>query len=414
MNYINRIGPLLLLFLLWVSANTQLLAAETASPKSLSIILEQALANHPLMAKAKANLDKARAMAKASSQPLYNPEIALDYESNLEDTRSLGLSQTIDWADKQGAQGKIGQRQLLAAEAEYTATRQALIVDILKKINQYQYFESALELNKKQLNTLADFVEIAKKRFAVGDINAIELDLALLTAGEISLNSAKIQSDHYQAKLSLEALFNFDPPSFPQLSSDLIQLKKVASDELLQQHPLLRQYQQLKSAAQSAIKLAQSNASPDPTISINAGKEGNENIVSLGFSMPIFVRNNWSAEIDAAIAESVAVEQDYLNTYRQVLVSIKSSYRRLELTYQAYSDWQRQNKSGLNRRTQQLQKLWKSGDLATSDYLIQIQQSLDTQIAAAELKAELMDAWFDYQLASGQIDFWLGLKANRQ
>jgi len=379
--------------------------------KALRGIVDRALANHPLMLKAEADLQKSQASAKAKSRPLYNPEIALDYESNLEDTRTLGLSQTIDWSDKQAAQGRIGKQNFQAAKAEYQATRQSLMVEILKSINRFQYFEKALLLNQKQTDTLKEFVDIAKKRFAVGDINAIELDLALLTAGEISLNSAKIQSDHYQAKLNLEALFYFERQSIPRLGSDLVHLPQLSTEKLLVAHPRLKQYQQLRAAAKSAIKLAQRNAKPDPTVSVNAGKEGVQNIVSLGFSMPIFVRNNWSAEIDEAIAESVSVEQDYQNTYRQLLVKIKSSYRRLQLTYQAYQVWQAQNQSGLIRRSQQLQKLWKSGDLATSDYLIQIQQSLDTQIAAAKLKAELMDAWFDYQLASGQIEHWLGLSS---
>jgi len=437
MKYTFRIGRLTLIFFLWVvgcqtvnafqrgsesgsekisnpaykSTSVEYSHAVSNQVKALKAIVDTALANHPMMAKAEANLQKSRASARANARPLYNPEIALDYESNVEDTRTLGLSQTIDWSDKQAAQGRIGQRNLLAAEAQYNATRQSLMVEILKSINRFQYFELALLLNQKQTNRLQEFIDIAKKRFAVGDINAIELDLALLTAGEISLNSAKIQSDHYQAKLELEALFNFEPQTIPRLNSDLIQLPQISAQKLVIAHPRLKQYQQLKEAAKSAIKLAERNAKPDPTVSVNAGKEGSQNIVSLGFSMPIFVRNNWSAEIDAAIAESVVVEQDYLNIYRQLLVNIKSSDRRLKLTYQAYQAWQAQNQSGLLRRSQQLQKLWKSGDLATSDYLIQIQQSLDTQIAAAKIKAELMNAWFDYQLASGQIGHWLDLSS---
>lgn len=385
-------------------------AVEPVNSKALIEVVDTVLAVHPKMQLAKARLEQAMAESKAKMQPLYNPTLALDYESNVENISTIGISQTIDWSNKQGANQSIALQGQLSAKAAFIRLRQSITADFLKTINRSQSTRNAAQLNQQQLDTLEEFVDIAKQRFKVGDISQVELDLALLTAGELRMSSAKIQSNNFSAQLSLDAFFNFERQSVPELSIKLIDLDSTKIELLLQNHPLLKQLSTASKMAKNEIKLAERQAKADPTISINAGKEGDENIVSLGFSMPLFVRNNFSAQVDAAIANSVAVEQDYLSAYRDVFVQVKSTKQRLQLTLSAYHRWIEQSYSGLQQRGALLQKLWKSGDLETTDYLIQLQQTLNTQIAATQLKAEVINAWIEFLVASGQIDQWLMLE----
>lgn len=384
-------------------------AVETVKSKPLLDIVDTVLAVHPQIQWAQARLEKIAAESDAKMQPLYNPELAIDYESNVENSSIIGISQTIDWSDKQGAYQQIGENNLLSAQAEFIAIRQSIAADFLKKINRSQAGKTAAELNSQQMETLQAFVDIAERRFKVGDISQVELDLALLAAGEIRMNSAKIQSDYYSAQLELEAFFNFEKMAIPTLEVDIIGFDSSSIEQLLGQHPLLKQLKIASNVAKSEIKLAERQKSADPTISINAGKEGDESVINLGFSMPLFIRNRFSAEVDAAIANSVVVEQYYLNAYREILVSVKTTKKSLSLTLEAYRQWMKLSQSGLQQRGKLLQKLWKSGDLETTDYLVQIQQTLDTRIAATQLKADVINAWIDFLVASGQIDDWLNL-----
>jgi len=363
-------------------------AVETTQSKPLIELADIALASHPLMQLAKARFDQAVANSKANSQPLYNPELALDYESNVEDTATIGISQTFDWSDKQGALRQIGEQNLASAQAEFTGVRQAIAADLLNKVNRFQSSKQIADLNAQQMGTLEEFVEIAKRRFSVGDISQIELDLALLAAGEIRMNSAKIQADSFAAKLQLDAFFNFEKMSIPELAISLIKPDIESVEGLLQEHPRLLQLRRASNAAKGGIKLAERLA------------------------RALFIRNNFSAQVDSAIANSVAVEQDYLNAYRDVLVAVKSTKKSLDLTLAAYHHWMSQSQAGLQQRAKLLQKLWRSGDLETTDYLVQLQQTLDTRIAATQLKADVFTAWVDYLVASGQIDLWLALKNN--
>ncbi len=384
-------------------------SATLKEPDRLIDIVKEAVILHPLVQAASEKLNQASADARANRQPIYNPALSIDYESNIDDISTIGISQTIDWSDKRESLQKIGMQNKAAAEAEYIVTQQKVAASFLKKINQFQSSEQASAINSQQISILEKFLEIAKLRFKAGDISQIDLDLVLLAAGEVRMNSAKIQADYFTAETELSAFLNFKKVFIPEIPLQIIQVDNTPVEQLLANHFLLKQLRLRSQAALAQIKLANRSKSADPTVSFNAGKEGDESIYNVGFSIPLFVRNNFNAQVDSAIANAAAVEQQYKNSYRQVLVAVKSSRKNLQLTYDAYQKWIGESQLGLQQRSQLLQKLWKSGDLSTADYLVQIQQTLNTQISVIQLKAQVIDAWVDYLLASGNINSWLSL-----
>jgi len=387
-------------------------AADPVLLSRLSDLVKDAVALHPLVQSAKQRLNKAKADSSASDQPLYNPELSIDYESNVEDTSTLGYSQTIDWSNKRDALSQIGRQNKEVIQTELLVIRQMVAADFVKKINQYQTAKIAFGLNSQQISALEQFVDIAQRRFKIGDISQVELDLALLVAGEIRMNSAGIQAEYFSAETELSAFVNFEKIDVPEILIQWIRLDQRPIELLLNDHPRLKQLRLATQIANSQIKLASRNKSADPTITVNAGKEGDQSIYSLGISVPLFVRNSFAAEVESAIANAAAIEQNYRNSYRDLLVAIKNSRKTLELTFAAYQNWINQSQSGLQKRGELLQRLWKSGDLSTTDYLVQLQQTLDTQISATRLKAKVINAWIEYLLVSSQIDQWLGLGKN--
>ena len=66
----------------------------------------------------------------------------------------------------------------------------------------------------------------------------------------------------------------------------------------------------------------------------------------------------------------------------------------------------------LKGRIALLKQLWKAGEIGTTDYLVQLQQTLDTQVSAAALRAAVWDAWIRWLSASGQIEYWLGIQTD--
>ncbi len=54
-----------------------------------------------------------------------------------------------------------------------------------------------------------------------------------------------------------------------------------------------------------------------------------------------------------------------------------------------------------------LETLWRAGEISTTDYLLQVQQALDTQIAGIELHGDFWNAWLAWMNHSASLDNWL-------
>ena len=75
----------------------------------------------------------------------------------------------------------------------------------------------------------------------------------------------------------------------------------------------------------------------------------------------------------------------------------------------AWKQWQSSGASATGERAELLERLWKAGELSTSDYLVQLKQALDTALAGAELRGELLRATLDHLSAAGRLDDWTGM-----
>ncbi len=54
-----------------------------------------------------------------------------------------------------------------------------------------------------------------------------------------------------------------------------------------------------------------------------------------------------------------------------------------------------------------IERLWKAGEISATDYLVQLKQRLDSQIAGVELQSRTWQAWVDWLKASGTIETWV-------
>ena len=87
---------------------------------------------------------------------------------------------------------------------------------------------------------------------------------------------------------------------------------------------------------------------------------------------------------------------------------LTSAIERYDLSHRAWGDWEMTGQTSLSRQTEQLQRLWQAGELSTTDYLVQLNATLDVQASALDLRDALWRAWFEWLWASGQVDAWLG------
>jgi len=197
---------------------------------------------------------------------------------------------------------------------------------------------------------------------------------------------------------------------WPRLPSHLPKPLKPSSStqqNWLQKLPVLRVYSARVAAAQARVRVAQTETKPDPTISLRGGTEDKELLVGGSLSIPLFIRNNFQDQVRAANYQEIAVEQMRMNVYRQIKTALEGGLSRYQILYGATHRWQQASKHSLEGGIDLLNRLWTAGELTTTNYLVQLKQRIDSQIAGVELKGKAWQMWFSLMDASGQLNVWL-------
>ncbi|NHZ69761.1 MAG: TolC family protein [Thermotogales bacterium] len=384
-------------------------AGAAESSPALKQLMRTFISEHPAAQAARADLERAEAEARATGQPLYNPEIEVDYEDATDITKTIGLVQTFDWAGKRRARDTASQDSLRAAQAAVAATRQEMLGELLTELSGLVSSSEAARLARHRVELLDEFRRIAERRYAAGDVGQTDVDLAQLAVSEARMQAAAISAEASATETRLAALVQMPAqgwPVLPVLPEDITQFN---ADELLEQHPALRQSRAEAAAARATVAIAQRDRRPDPTIGIRGGKEDDDGLIGVTVSIPLFVRNTFRAELDAANADATRSEQAYNNVRRRANSTLQASAQRYRLTRTALDYWDKTGKSSLRGRVDLLKRLWEIGEISTTDYLVQLQQTLNTQASAVELQGAAWSAWIAWLEASGQTERWLGL-----
>jgi len=385
--------------------------ADDASP-ALRALMESFLAEHPAAQAARADLERAEAEARARGQAFYNPELEFEYEDATDTTRSVGVSQTFDWNGKRRARDRASGESMRAASAALAAARQELLAELLEKLISVKVTVEAAGLSKQRVVLLKEFVSLAQRRYAAGDVGQSDVDLAHLALSEASMQSATLLSDAAEAESRLAALYQPPMSVWPPLPALPRDLSAFDNNALLERHPALRRAAAEAAAAKAGVFIAQRDSRPDPTLGLHGGQEDDDALVRLTVSIPLFVRNTYRAEVDAANADALRAEQVYRHRLRRARGELQAAAKRFQSTRSVLHDWENGGQHRLKGRIALLKQLWRAGEIGTTDYLVQLQQTLDTQVSAAALRAAVWDAWIHWLSASGQIEYWLGIQTD--
>ena len=413
--HISQWGLALLLGGLWLTAGAAAPGViDAGADASVSRFVQAVAETNPRVQAARAALEASGARRDAASRPLYNPSLSLDAEdTNVETTQTIGLSQTIDWADKREARTAVAASGLQVARAEYLSARWAVMADLLSGLARYRTGVARLELATERMQLMNEFASLAERRFEAGDLPQVELDVARIAATDARIQQATAAAALAEAQQSVRNLVPASPPSeWPMLAAELPALPPgVDPQALVLSLPAVQAVQAQVDLASSVVELRQREKKPDPTVGIVGGKEDGETLVGLNVTIPLYVRNRFSHEVTAALAEETQAEQIAIDVMQRAHARMVSANERYQLVRGAWNDWQSTGRESLVRQASQLRRMWDAGELSTTDYLVQLRQTLDVRENALELRHSLWSAWFEWLDASGQIDGWLGLDA---
>ncbi len=382
-----------------------------ATPPDSSVygdIVRRSMAASPEIQAAEAALDAARNRLSGAARPLNNPELEAEAESTDVETYTLGLSQTIDWHDKRGGLEQVAQAEVDAVQASLDALKLDKSVELLDALGRVLTRQATAQLYQRRSRILQRFTTLAARRHQAGDISRAELELARLSWSEAMMQEAANQAALIQARNDYYAINGQSPNPDLTLPENLPLLTPLRDpDELARRHPRVRQLLATARKVQLQIQATDRGRKADPSFSIRAGKEGSENLIGLGFSMPLQIRNDFQSEVDAARADALQAEKQAQQAFFNLKARLQAAHAGYNVMARAWQQWISLGQDSLRQRADLLETLWRSGEMSTTDYLLQLQQTLDTQIAGAELQGELWRAWIEWLGASNSLEAWL-------
>lgn len=395
-----------------IPARTQ--ATSIKTPVSIKQFIHYVWQTNPTIQSAESEIARANAVFSQSQRPIYNP--SLDFEAEhvrkepFEDTYTAGVSQTIDLFNKRGARTAVGQHSFAEAKANLLSQQLTLATQTLKALAAYRTAQDVVRLAKRRTQLLRRFKEQNVRKFKSGDIAQDALDQASLAYAEAISQQASEEVALTRAKQQLIAIAQTASRYWPHLPRHLPKPLKPSSStrqNWFRKLPILQVYNARVATAQASVRVAQTETKPDPTISLRGGTEDKEPLVGVGLSIPLFVRNNFQDQVRAASHQAIAIEQIRMNVYRQVKAGLQGDLSRYQILYAAFYQWHRASKHSLQGGMDLLNRLWSAGELSTTDYLVQLKQRIDSQIAGQELKGKAWQMWFSVMEASGQLNPWL-------
>ena len=401
-----------------------LLMALPASPQSPSVtqpvespelleLARQTILRHPEVLAARAAVDASSALQIAAERPLFNPEIDIAFEDRLHhETRIFALNQTVDIAGQRGARASVAAHDSERAMSQLTAARRRIAGEFLDLLGDYWTADSQDELAETRIDLMRSFADLTLRRRQAGDLTQVELNSANLAYAQAEMAHATAESARTAADQALRAVAAAPPPaSWPTLP---VELQPIAADgplleRLLGELPKNRIRRAEAERAAATVELRVRERRANPILSVGVGEEDDEGFVAFNISMPLNIRNRYVQEVAAARAEQTMSEREAENTEvrtRQRLFAARERYR---LTREAWMSWRQSGEPSLTRQAELLERLVLAGELSTTDYLVQLNQTLDAAMNALELRRELWRSWFEWLDASGQTNVWLGL-----
>ncbi|HDK37700.1 MAG TPA: TolC family protein [Thiolapillus brandeum] len=395
---------------IWIS--TAQARSDSANISKLAEIINRSLQANPEILAAQFAVDAAKAHLAGTALPLNNPELEGEAERTDINTFQLGISQTIDWHDKRSALEQVAQTELQTMQQQLTALRLEKSTGLMDAIGRISIQSAINDLSQRRTEVLKRFTTLAEKRHTAGDIPRAELELARLSLSEASMAHARNQAELILANndfLALSGQILTEAIRLPQfLSID----PKIASDteSLARQHPQVQVALLKSQIAKKQINATDRERKSDPTFGVSAGREDDNNLLAVRFSIPLQVRNNYQSNVDVARAEALQAEQEAQQVYWNLRAQLKSAKQRYEIISAAWKQWLNQGQTSLRQRAKLLEILWQAGEIDTTDYLLQVQQTLDTQIAGIKLHGDLWKSWLDWMNTSSKLDTWLNQK----
>lgn len=375
--------------------------------------LQAQLLMHPDIVAAKELMNAELHRAEGANSALYNPELSTEIEKEGSDNNYLvGISQTLDWQDKQTTRQQLASVNRITARQSYELSVMRKTAAALRLFVKWEGLARTAKLTEQQESQLDTLLGLIKQRQQTGDLAQIDAELAILGLSQRLSSAANVQSSLIQIEAQLRESLPGKLSEITKIPNDfwgrVFEMKTTNNPgQVLMSHPKLLLAKAAWETQQQNLSLATKQRTADPTIGINAGESADERVIGLSLSIPLNIRNDFSADIKAERQLALSAEATYHSVRRQQKIAIDSAAAVMQQYQQRFDRWQKLMQGRDEKREALLKKQWRSGDLSTAEYLMALQQINDGISAGIELQTQYRLACIEWLLQTGQVSIAL-------
>ena len=406
-------------FLLFIAL---LCAASTlyAAPLTLDSAWEIAEQNNTELKRSIANREAIQGQLEDANAPLYNnPVVNFEgrrrsiYQSGHSDAErdewGGGVTQTFEIAGQQGFRRETAEARLAALEQDIAETTRSVRAQVEQQFVQVLAIQKRIEAEQRILALIEHNTQLSRKRVAAGEDSKLDGNLAVVDAERARNQLSVLQEQLTRARYELSTLLQLPQLDLPQVIGELAPtVRTYTLAELLasvESRPAVKALSLQESSARSRLELERSQRYPDLTVSLNnsreAGVVGDDNITSLGFSLPIPLFRRNAAGIGQAATELAHVEIDRVAFTRNAKTAIQAAWQRRQSIEARVQRLNEEVSPKLEENLRLSQLAFQNGEIGLPQLLIVQRQTIDAQ-------RDLVEALRDLRLTQIELEYTAG------
>lgn len=394
-----------------------LLCSTPAEGQQRSITLQEAvaraLASHPDVKAAAANVAIARGELTSARVFAPNPSLATEFgparnpDTSLTSVR-FGLSQTVELAGKRRLRSTAAGFRLEAAES-----RRARVQAVVAWRAQRAFFLALVARNRLTTAAEADTVGLAlltaaQDRLQLGSGTQLELNVAAAAHARDRRTRLDAERQLATAQFELRAAIGAAISDSLVPAGDLPKFALVTTSvdsvlgESWRRRPDVAAIRADQSAAEAGLRLARSLAWPDPVIGVSRGRAEDFNVALLSVSLPlpIWNRNRGATATASASLDRARVVED--SARRAVELEVRDAYQAFAKAIESRDAFEAQVIERLTENLSLARESFQAGKISLFTYNTIRRDLVESQLAYLDALAETVERRYALALATGE------------
>ncbi len=269
----------------------------------------------------------------------------LNFRSDMMTMKEVGISQMLMYPEKYSLMGRMAEKDYEIAKEIYESKRLEVIASVKMLYFEIYYMTRAIEITKRSIDLLKDFVKIASTRFATGqgiqqDVLKAQVELSKMRDELIKMETErKDVIARFNALLyrkPMDSVYVPDEMQFVEFTKDFDEIEKIA----LENNPMLVAMGKMIEKDKVMSQLARKELIPDFEIKFSYGvrsaidpsgmKAFDMLSFSVGMNLPIFFWRKQNLKIQEAEISISQSEAKYLAMKNEISKVIRETLNKIE------------------------------------------------------------------------------------